>query len=256
MTGPVRHAAVAGMFYPADGEELRRTVESLLARAPQPDLPPPKALVAPHAGYVYSGPVAATAYARLLKHGGRIHRVVLLGPAHYHPLYGLATHSAQAFETPLGLVPLEHPGTVRFLDAAHQREHSLETQLPFLQVALGDFHLVPIVVGEASAGEVAEVIEELWGGEETLIVVSTDLSHYHDARAARKLDRATADEIVALRAAALGYDSACGRHALAGLLVALKHRGLGLECVDLRNSADTAGDPDRVVGYGAFVTPS
>ncbi|HQZ16100.1 MAG TPA: AmmeMemoRadiSam system protein B [Vicinamibacteria bacterium] len=256
MTGLIRRAAVAGMFYPADGEELRRTVESLLAQAPQPDAPPPKALVAPHAGYVYSGPVAASAYARLLKGGSRIHRVVLLGPAHYHPLYGLATHSAQAFETPLGSVPLEHPGLVRFLDAAHQREHSLETQLPFLQVALGDFRLVPIVVGEAAAGDVAEVIDELWGGDETLIVVSTDLSHYHDARAARKLDRATADEIVGLRAAALGYDSACGRHALAGLLVALKHHGLGLECIDLRNSADTAGDPDRVVGYGAFVTPS
>ncbi len=254
MTGTIRRAAVAGMFYPADGEELRQTVELLLAQSPQPDAPPPKAMVVPHAGYVYSGPVAATAYARLLKKGERIHRVVLLGPAHYHPLAGLATHSAQAFETPLGRVPLEHPGAVRFLDAAHQREHSLETQLPFLQVALRDFRLVPIVVGEASAADVAEVIEGLWGGEETLIVVSTDLSHYHDAQSARKLDRATADEIVALRAAALGYDSACGRHALAGLLIALKHRGLGLECIDLRNSADTAGDPDRVVGYGAFVT--
>jgi len=256
MTGTVRRAAVAGMFYPADPEELRQTVERLLASAPQPDQPAPKALVAPHAGYVYSGPVAATAYARLIKRGGKIHRVVVLGPAHYHPLYGLATHSAQAFETPLGRVPLEHPGAVRFFDAAHQREHSVETQLPFLQMALGEFHLVPIVVGEATAGEVAEVIDALWGGEETLIVVSTDLSHYHDARAARKLDLATADDIVALRAAALGHDSACGRHALAGLLVALRNRGLGLECVDLRNSSDTAGDPDRVVGYGAFVTPS
>lgn len=256
MTGTIRRAAVAGMFYPADPEELRQTVERLLASAPQPDQPPPKALVAPHAGYVYSGPVAATAYARLIKRGGQIHRVVVLGPAHYHPLYGLATHSAQAFETPLGRVPLEHPGAVRFFDAAHQREHSVETQLPFLQMALGEFHLVPIVVGEATAGEVAEVIDALWGGEETLIVVSTDLSHYHDARAARKLDLATADDIVALRAAALGHDSACGRHALAGLLVALRNRGLGLECVDLRNSSDTAGDPDRVVGYGAFVTPS
>jgi AmmeMemoRadiSam system protein B len=242
------------MFYPGDAEELRRTVEALLAEAPQPDRPPPKALVAPHAGYVYSGPVAASAYARLLNSGGRIARVVLLGPAHYHPLRGLAAHSADAFETPLGRVPLEHPTAVRVLDAAHQREHSLETQLPFLQVALGPFHLAPIVVGEAAAGEVAEVIDALWGGEETLIVVSTDLSHYHDARTARKLDRAAADDIVALRAEALGHDSACGRHALAGLLVALRNRGLRLECIDLRNSADTAGDPHRVVGYGAFVS--
>ena len=256
MTGTVRHAAVAGLFYPADGRELRRMVERLLAEAPQPDGLPPKALVAPHAGYVYSGPVAATAYARLSKSGGKIKRVVLLGPAHRHPLYGLATHSAQAFETPLGLVPLEHPGTVRFLDAAHLHEHSLETQLPFLQVALGEFHLVPIVVGEASAEEVAEVIDTLWGGEETLIVISSDLSHFHNARTARKLDRVTADEIVALRAEALVYESACGRNAVAGLLVSLRNRGLRLECIDLRNSADTAGDPDRVVGYGAFVTPS
>jgi AmmeMemoRadiSam system protein B len=254
MTGTIRRAAVAGLFYPADGEELRRTVESLLAEAPHPDGPPPKALVAPHAGYVYSGPVAATAYARLLKAGGRIERVVVLGPAHYHPLYGLATHTAEAFETPLGRVPLEHPGTVRFLDAAHRREHSLETQLPFLQVALGTFHLVPIVVGEAAAEEVAEVIDALWGGEETLIVVSSDLSHYHDARTARKLDRATADDIVALRAEGLGHESACGRHAVAGLLIALRNRGVRLQCIDLRNSADTAGDPDRVVGYGAFVS--
>ena len=254
MTGTIRRAAVAGVFYPSDGEGLRRTVESLLTEAPQGDGPPPKALVVPHAGYVYSGSVAATAYARLRNAGDRIERVVLLGPAHYHPLQGLATHSADAFETPLGCVPVEHTRAVRVLDAAHQREHSLETQLPFLQVALGAFHLVPIVVGEAAAEEVGAVTDALWGGEETLVVVSTDLSHYHDARTARKLDRATADDIVALRAEALGSDSACGRHALAGLLVTLRNRGLRLECIDLRNSADTAGDPDRVVGYGAFVS--
>ncbi len=254
MSGTIRRAAVAGMFYPSDAGDLRRTVEALLAEAPPPGGLPPKALVVPHAGYVYSGPVAATAYARLRNAGDRIKRVVLLGPAHYHPLRGLAAHSADAFETPLGRVPLDHPGTVRVLDAAHQREHSLETQLPFLQVALDAFHIVPIVVGEAAAEDVAEVIDALWGGEETLVVVSTDLSHYHDARTARKLDRATADDIVGLRAEALGYDSACGRHALAGLLVALRNRGGRLECIDLRNSADTAGDPDRVVGYGAFVS--
>lgn len=254
MTGTIRRAAVAGMFYPGDAGDLRRTVEALLAGAPQRDGPPPKALVVPHAGYVYSGPVAATAYARLLNAGGRIERVVLLGPAHHHPLHGLATHSAQAFETPLGRVPVEHTTAVSVLDAAHQREHSLETQLPFLQVALGAFRVVPIVVGEAAAEDVALAIDALWGGEETLVVVSTDLSHYHDARTARRLDRATADDIVALRAEALGYDSACGRYALAGLLIALRDRGLRLECIDLRNSADTAGDPDRVVGYGAFVS--
>jgi hypothetical protein len=245
---------VAGSFYPADGEVLRGTVESLLAQAPQPDEPPPKALVAPHAGYVYSGPIAATAYARLLKARGRITRVVLLGPAHYHPLRGLAAHSAEAFETPLGRVPVEHPEGIGVVDAAHRREHSLETQLPFLQVTLDAFHVVPLVVGETAAEDVAGAIETLWGGEETLVVVSTDLSHYHDAPTARRLDRATADTIVGLRPEALGYESACGLHALAGLLVTLRNRGLGLECLDLRNSADTAGDPDRVVGYGAFVT--
>lgn len=256
----VRRAAVAGTFYPEDPAVLLATVEALLAEAraaPRDAGPVPKALVAPHAGYVYSGPVAASAYVRLAAARGRVRRVVLLGPAHRHPLRGLAAHGADAFETPLGRVPVERPppaAGIPTLDAAHEGEHSLEVHLPFLQVVLGEFRVVPVVVGDADAEEVARAIDVLWGGGETAVIVSSDLSHHLDARTARRRDRATADAIVSLDASRLGPDDACGARPVAGLLVALRRRGMRLACVDLRNSADTAGDPDRVVGYGAFVT--
>lgn len=253
-----RPPAVAGTFYPRRADELRALVDELLAAAPGGG-PAPKALVAPHAGYVYSGPVAASAYARLRGAKG-IERVVLFGPAHRAWVRGLATSAADAFATPLGDVPIDRGAVARLErvpfvgpdDRAHAAEHSLEVQLPFLQVALGAFELVPAVVGEASAAEVEAALEAVWGGPETLVVVSTDLSHYHDYETARRMDAATARAITALDAAGVGDEQACGRAPLRGLLARAARLGLRCEELDRRSSGDTAGPRAEVVGYGAF----
>jgi AmmeMemoRadiSam system protein B len=244
---PVRAPAVAGTFYPAGREELRAEVASLLAAAAPG--PAPKALIAPHAGYIYSGPVAASIFRRV--QGASFERVVLLGPAHYACLDGVALPEAAAFSTPLGEIPLELPDALPRDRAAHAREHSLEVELPFLQVVLqGAWKLVPLVVGDAGPEEVADVIDGLWGGHDTLVVVSSDLSHYLPYREARAMDAATAKEIVAL--GRLDSHAACGAAPVNGLLLAARRRKLSAELVDLRNSGDTAGDKGRVVGYGAF----
>jgi hypothetical protein len=259
----VRPPAVAGTFYPADPETLERAVRKHLAEGETAaaKAPAPKALIAPHAGYVYSGPIAGSAYAALRPLRGRIERVVLLGPSHHVYLRGLAAPEAEAFATPLGEVPLDTEAIeralalpqVRRLGAAHDWEHSLEVQIPFLTLSLGEIRLAPFAVGDASDAEVAEVLDLLWGGAETLIVVSSDLSHYHGYAKARRLDEATSEAIVALRPAGLGDESACGRVPVRGLLVAAKRHGLGARLLDLRSSGDTAGPRDRVVGYGAYV---
>ncbi len=256
----VRPPAVAGTFYPADPSRLKALVEAFLEReAPCPIVP--KAIIVPHAGYVYSGPVAASAYACLAPARGRIRRVVLLGPAHRVAFAGLAVPSVDYFETPLGLVPVDREAVtavaampqVRVLDEAHAFEHSLEVQLPFLQAVLGEgFEIVPLVVGDASPEAVAEVLERLWDGPETLIVVSSDLSHYYDYDTARKLDTITTRAIESLDPSAIHFEQACGRTPVAGLLVAARRHGLRAETLDLRNSGDTAGDKSRVVGYGAY----
>lgn len=254
----IRSAALAGLFYPDDAAALRAAVRGLLAAAQAG--PAPKALIAPHAGYVYSGPVAASVYARLTAARGRIHRVVLLGPAHRAAFDGLALSGAAAFATPLGEVPLDAVAAaslqalpqVRVLDAAHRAEHSLEVQLPFLQETLGDFTLVPLVVGDATPEEVSAVLDTLWGGEETLIVISSDLSHYHEYATARRRDAATTRAIEALRPQDIAREDACGRLPVGGLLLCARRRGLRVETLDLRNSGDTAGPRDRVVGYGAW----
>jgi hypothetical protein len=253
---------VAGFFYPDDPAELAAAVDACLAGAARPRAgeTPPKALIVPHAGYVYSGPVAASAYGRIAPHAGAIRRVVLLGPAHRAFVRGLAAPRADAFATPLGVVPLDRAALdalaelpqVALSDAPHAGEHSLEVQLPFLQRVLGAFALAPFAVGESSAEEVAEVIDRLWGGPETLVLVSSDLSHYHDYATARRLDRATCAAIEALEPRALGPDSACGRVPVGGLLRVARARGLAAETLDLRSSGDTAGDRSRVVGYGAW----
>lgn len=257
----VRPPAVAGQFYPADPSTLEQGVLALLEQAgPALAAAPPKCLIAPHAGYVYSGPVAASAYAQLQPVAGRVERVVLLGPAHRVRLRGLALPSVDAFETPLGSVPIDARGValladlpqVVVSDLAHQDEHSLEVHLPFLQATLGAFRLVPLVVGDASTEEVAQVLERLWGGPETLVVVSSDLSHYHDYATARRLDAATCRAIEALRGDQLGENSACGRVPVRGLLEVARRHGLAVRTLDLRSSGDTAGPRDRVVGYGAF----
>ncbi len=256
----IRQAAVAGLFYPDDPAILRSTLNDYLARAPESVGGPPKAIIVPHAGYVYSGPVAASAFARLAGAREAIRRVVLLGPSHRVPFYGLAVSGDSSYRTPLGDIPVDQqtveellslPQVVK-LDAAHANEHSLEVQLPFLQLLLGDFELVPLVVGDAEGDQVAEVLERLWGGPETLIVISSDLSHYHDYVTAQRMDRATSDAIVGLHPEQLGYEDACGRIPVAGLLTLARQRGLEGELLDLRNSGDTAGDKQRVVGYGAY----
>jgi AmmeMemoRadiSam system protein B len=253
-----RRPAVAGTFYPADPDTLAAEVDRFIGA----DVagPSPKALIVPHAGDPYSGPVAGRGYATLRAARDRIERVVLLGPAHYVPVRGLATTSADQWLTPLGVVDiddearrtvLELPG-VEIADAAHAPEHSLEVHLPFLQRTLNRFALLPLVVGGADAETVATVLDAVWGGPETLIVVSTDLSHYHDHATASVLDRRTADAITRGRAEELRPDDACGLYPVRGLLVTARRRGLHVELVDLRNSGDTAGPRDRVVGYGAF----
>jgi AmmeMemoRadiSam system protein B len=261
----VRPAAVAGAFYPADPHRLRADVERFLLEAEPPDSPrAPKALVAPHAGYAYSGPIAASAFRTLDGHEGAIRRVVLLGPSHFVPLAGCALPAWTRFATPLGEIEVDVDAraaladgrvgepAVEVADRPHAREHSLEVELPFLQVVLDEFTLVPLAVGDATPDHVARVLELLWGGGETLIVVSTDLSHYLDAASAERRDQATAAAIVALDADRIGPDDACGRHPLRGLLTAARRRGLGVTELDLRHSGDTAGDRERVVGYGAF----
>jgi len=258
----LREPAVAGMFYPADPQKLRSMVDGFLAAATAgADEVPPKAIIAPHAGYIYSGPVAASAYARLAPLRGKVRRVVLLGPSHRVPFRGLALSTADAFVTPLGRVTVDKSAAqaigdlpqVHELDQAHAHEHSLEVHLPFLQQVLDQFDVVPLVVGDATAGEVDEVLERLWGGEETLIVVSSDLSHYHDYQTARRLDAATSKAIETLSPQDIDYEDACGRTPVSGLLLAARQRGLQVHTVDLRNSGDTAGPRDRVVGYGAYV---
>jgi AmmeMemoRadiSam system protein B len=261
--GFTRPAAVSGLFYPAAPNELAKAVERHLsaAVAPAADLAErcPKALIVPHAGYEYSGPIAGSAYALLRPWANSLRRVLLLGPAHRVPLRGLAAPSAHAFETPLGEVPIDREAIEAVLalhgfvdDLAHAQEHSLEVQLPFLQRICPDIRLVPLAVGDASAEEVAAVLELLWGGPETLIVVSSDLSHYYDYATARRLDRDTAAAILNLQPERVGVESACGRYPVRGLLCAAAARGLRAWTVDLRSSGDTAGGRQEVVGYGAF----
>jgi MEMO1 family protein len=258
----IRRAAVAGSFYPRDPDRLHAIVDELLATATCVSVAAPKAIIAPHAGFIYSGPVAATAFEPLQRHAAAIERVVLIGPAHYVPFRGLALPAVDAFETPLGIVPLARDAAtvladfapVVRADAPHAPEHALEVELPFLQSALRAFELVPLLVGDAAPEEVAAALDSLWGGPETLIVVSSDLSHFHDDETARRRDAITAALIERVDWAGLGPDNACGYLAIAGLLMELNQRGLGVECLALANSGDTAGRRDRVVGYGAWTT--
>jgi AmmeMemoRadiSam system protein B/AmmeMemoRadiSam system protein A len=278
----IRPAAVAGMFYPADPGELRSIVDRLLANSRESfagsfnarainaeafahDMdkaatPTPKALIVPHAGYVYSGAAAAAAYRSLSNARGKISRVVLLGPSHRFAFAGMATTFARGFETPLGVVPVDDQWLdqardfqgLGILDEAHEGEHCLETQLPFLQRVLGDFKLIPIICGRVSSDQVADLLDKLWGGPETIIVVSSDLSHYLDYQACRVMDAMTCAAIERLDTIELTLEQACGAAPVNGLLAAARRRGMRVETLDLRNSGDTAGPRDRVVGYGAW----
>lgn len=257
----IRLPAVAGSFYPAKREALLDAVRECFAAARRPDAgaPAPKAVVVPHAGYVYSGPVAASAYLRLGAAASGIERVVLVGPSHRVPLAGVAVSGADAFATPLGVVPVDSEGR-RAAEAAgavrdddpFALEHALEVQLPFLQAVLDHFTIVPLAAGLSEPADVADVLDAVWGGPETVVVVSTDLSHYQPYADAAALDRRTAEAVVAAEPEAVGDRDACGSHALRGLLLAARRRRLAVDLLDLRSSGDTAGGHDRVVGYGAF----
>ncbi|HEX2825456.1 MAG TPA: AmmeMemoRadiSam system protein B [Burkholderiales bacterium] len=255
----VRRPAVAGLFYPGEPDELSRTVSDMLAAAAPHAGKPPKAIIAPHAGYIYSGPIAASAYALLAPLRHIVKRVVLLGPTHRVAVRGLALPASRHFSTPLGTVEIDLDAAqqlrglpqVGVSEEAHALEHSLEVHVPFLQTVLADFRLVPLAVGHASAEEVAQVIEALWGGPETLIVVSSDLSHYLPYAQAQGTDRATADSVLRLETH-IDHEQACGATPVTGLTLAARQHGLKPELLDLRNSGDTAGDKSRVVGYASF----
>jgi MEMO1 family protein len=256
-----RPPAVAGLFYPENANELRRDVshyiDTCMPRAAVAGRL--KALIVPHAGYPYSGPVAGCAYRRLREWAAGIRHVVMIGPSHRVPIRGLAVPSVDAFTTPLGNVPVDVVGRERLLelgiagvsDAAHAREHSLEVQLPFLQVVLDDFDILPVTAGFATVDQVARVIDAAWGGPETLVLISSDLSHYHTWSEARQLDTETTRAIVERRSD-VADEQACGACAINGLMQVARRRGLTVELLDQRNSGDTAGDHSRVVGYGAY----
>ncbi|TCV90710.1 AmmeMemoRadiSam system protein B [Sulfurirhabdus autotrophica] len=258
----VRPAAVAGAFYQSNKQALENDVNAMLATAKENNSETsiaPKAIIVPHAGYIYSGPIAAAAYARLAAVRALIKRVVLLGPVHRVPVRGLALPGVAAFATPLGEIQIDQPAVaaieklrqVVVSSAAHAMEHSLEVQLPFLQSVLDDFKLVPLAVGDATSAEVAEVLDTLWGGPETLIVISSDLSHFLPYQAAQAVDAETVQHILNLHGT-LNHEQACGGTPVNGLLLAAKQHHLQPQLLDLRNSGDTAGDKSRVVGYASF----
>lgn len=257
----IRAPAVAGFFYPNNPKELEAVIDGYLSQAKvQKQKIFPKAIIVPHAGYIYSGPIAASAYILLKNIRDKIRRVILLGPSHHVAFHGLALSGVDYFATPLGSVLLDHacqrdilaPPQVQIMDAAHAQEHSLEVHLPFLQKVLNDFTLVPIVVGDTTPSEVSNVLEKLWGGSETLIVISSDLSHYLNYHTAQKIDHETSEAVENLDPKKIMFDHACGRNPINGLLALACKKGLKVKRLDVRNSGDTAGDKDRVVGYGAW----
>ena len=254
----VRQAAGAGTFYPGDGQQLSQLVAELLDAAP-PASTDPRALIAPHAGYIYSGPIAATAYRQLGARRKTIRRVLLLGPSHRVAYAGLALSSAAAYATPVGEIAIDTEAyrqlldlpQVGVLDQAHAEEHSLEVHLPFLRAVLDDFLLIPVVVGDAGADDVAGVIEHFWNQQDTLIVVSSDLSHFLDYETANRVDQETSRAIEE-HAQNIRPQQACGCRAINGLMKIAEDHALQVTTLDLRNSGDTAGDRSRVVGYGAY----
>jgi AmmeMemoRadiSam system protein B len=255
----VKRPAVAGLFYPGSAEELRATLSALMQTATARSGERPHAIIAPHAGYQYSGPVAANAYATLAPWAEKIHRVVVLAPSHRVGFRGIATSSADVFQTPLGDIPVDRTALrelrtlsgVLALDEAFAQEHALEVQLPFLQTVLMDFELVPLVVGDADSEDVSRIIDKLYSPE-TLIVVSSDLSHFLDYAGCQKRDRSTTALIEDMQDDQIGPHQACGAYPVRGLLRSARRHGWRVRTLDLRNSGDTAGDKSRVVGYGAY----
>lgn len=256
-----REPAVAGMFYPGQADVLGKQVRDHLRQA-RPAHHTPSAIIAPHAGYIYSGPVAGSAYAAVMPRSAEIRRVILLGPAHREYIKGIAASTAAAFDTPLGGVALDRATIqavverfefVEFDDRAHALEHSIEVQIPFLQSVLQDFVLIPLAVGGARPEQIDQMLEEFWHDRTTLVVISSDLSHYHDYATAQRLDTYTSQKIEALDPTGLTGENACGQRPVCGLLQYAARHGMQCEVLDVRNSGDTAGDRDRVVGYGAYI---
>ena len=256
----VRNTAVAGTFYPKEPNELQANLNALLQSA-RTVKPYPKAIIVPHAGYIYSGPIAANAYSSFYKQKPMINRIVLMGPAHRVAFRGIAASSADYFASPIGNIAVDHntlrpiieKGFVQYFDLAHEQEHCLEVQLPFLQAIFNqNFEIIPLLAGDTDPSHVAKVLRLLWGGNETLIVISSDLSHYHDYESAKVIDQRTSKSIEELHGEQLDYDSACGRLPIQGLLEVAKELKMQCKTLDLRNSGDTSGPHDRVVGYGAF----
>lgn len=254
-----RQAVVANQFYPGNPDELLGMTQSMLSNAADSDIIP-RALIAPHAGYIYSGPVAASAYKLLTPLRSRIKTVLLLGPSHRVAFKGIAVSNADYFTSPLGDIALDKEKIdqllslpqVHSLEQAHTYEHSLEVHLPFLQLCLDDIKLIPLVVGDATTEEVADVIAQFWEDDSVFTIVSSDLSHYHPYATAQRMDRNTSDAIENLEAEEIGYDDACGRNPIKGLLSLAKAKQQQAITIDLRNSGDTGGDKNRVVGYGAY----
>ena len=258
----IRPPAVAGMFYPESPNVLKDMIEQDLAQAAStPIASVPKVLIVPHAGYIYSGPIAASAFRMLEPYHQLIKRVIIIGPSHRVGFNGVAISSADSFETPLGTIPIDKEAQlklsamvgVHISDDAHAAEHSLEVQLPFLQTMLDKFSIVPIVAGDASPQLIASIIETVWGGSETLIIISSDLSHYHPYQIAQQLDQITSQAIVELDVNTIDSEHACGSVGIRGLLTFAQRHPLEASIVDLRNSGDTAGSKDSVVGYGAYL---
>lgn len=257
----IRPAAVAGLFYPSNTLELQQQVQQYLTRNDIPQTPAPLAIVTPHAGYVYSGATAGVAWASVAARAESIYRVVLLGPSHRVALRGVATSTADYWQTPLGRIGLdkdaaEHLQLLPFViasDKAHAREHSLEVQVPFIQTVFANATLLPLVVGDATPEQIASLLKPYWEDPHSLIAVSSDLSHYHDYRTAQQLDRQTSDAIEHFDIQAIGPEQACGCRPLCGLLKLAAEARCRITTLDLCNSGDTAGDRQRVVGYGAYV---
>lgn len=261
MKTTIRSAAVAGRFYPENRTELAQSVSGYLSRSLTHDNAPPLAIIAPHAGYPYSGPIAGSAYRGLAGPSKPYNRVIVIGPSHTLAFRGVAAPSASAFESPLGLVPvdqsslqaLQQKNLVSFLDKAHVREHGIEVHLPFLQLTVGSFELIPLITGSVDPQVVADILDHQLHIPNTLVVISSDLSHYHDYTTAQRLDRFAANAIEARTPDLLEPEHACGRTAIQGLLLVAEDRGWHTETMDLRNSGDTAGTREDVVGYGAFL---
>ena len=255
-----RHPAVAGLFYSDNAQQLRNDVHYYLSKSTTDQAIAPKAMIVPHAGYIYSAQAAAEGYQLLTPYADTIQRVVLLGPSHRVGFYGLALPTHSSFSTPLGDINVDkktadqlvESGLAIYFDEAHQLEHSLEVQLPFLQCVLHEFEIVPIVVGGSDAETVSKAIDTVWGGSETLIIVSSDLSHYHPYQQAQAMDQKTALAIEQFDDQNIHHDQACGATPVRGLLISAKRHGLHIQRIALCNSGDTAGEKDRVVGYGTF----